>query len=62
MKLMITVGIKAKARPTMKLKSIELPASYLYKNTSKIGKGELVTWNLKLGFPVAVFRIDSYMN
>jgi hypothetical protein len=41
---------------------IPLAVAALYLIFSVIGKGTVVTLNLKFGFPVAYFNIASYIN
>lgn len=62
MKLMTEAGIKAKPIETTKTINIPFVAAAFCLSFSVTGKAAVVTLNFKLGFPVAYFKIDSYIN
>lgn len=61
-KEIIAQGIIASATPTIKQKTTESPCSCRLIRICNVGNETVVKLKLKLGFPVAVLRIDSYMN
>ena len=62
MKEMIAAGISAKPIDTTKTIKIPSAVAALSLSLCETGKAEVVTLKVKSGFPVAYFRIASYIN